>query len=223
MRIRYPILLLLVAGLFIFVACTPPPSLRNPDFLSGITILEDAPCSAPCWQNITPGETAYTDAFGILASLPTLSNLQRNTDRQTGERTVDFAHEDGPQCCRLKASDGQIVSEIWLLLSPDVTLAQVIERYGEPIYVTGQDETANQAFVSLVYTDIPMVVYAFAEGLAEGSLSETNQIIGVVYMTPEAINQSLMTAQNLYNWSGYGRLSEIMSGEPITFVPEADN
>src|SRR5690349_21843075 len=33
-------------------------------------LISGEPCGAPCWQNITPGETAYDDALTILNTIP---------------------------------------------------------------------------------------------------------------------------------------------------------
>lgn len=206
MSFRHLLPLLLVV--FIVAACAPAPDLRDDQFLNDTSLIaEDAPCEAPCWQGITPGETSWNEAQTILEDLPMATNLDVQATRND-ERLVNFEARDGRQCCRVYAEDGETVTDILTLLAPQMTLGQVIEVHGEPTYVQGEDVDAEQTFISAVYRDVPMVVYVFGAGMATGELSAESEIVGVTYLTSDNM-QELIRINDLYTWDGYGALSEI--------------
>lgn len=210
------LLLILVVVLFV-AACAPTPQLRSSDFLPDTSIIHaEAPCEAPCWHDIILGETTWDDAFRNVASDVNFANFRRSTDRDTGARVANFSYLDGPQCCRLFSRDGVVMSSVLLLTTPQITVAQVLERYGEPQYLRAEDVTTDQTFVSLVYSDVPMVVYAFATGLASGAISAESEIIGYVYMTSAEMDITLATASDLHSWTGYGALADVLASAAVT-------
>jgi hypothetical protein len=108
------------------------------------------------------------------------------------------------------------------LLAPQINVSEVLERFGEPIYMTAQAETSDQAYVALVYPETPMVVYAFAENISDGELTGDNEVIGVVYMSAAEM-EILLQSQNLYNWNGYGVLGDVIDGAfDITPIPQTE-
>lgn len=212
MKLRLIVLSVLI--LVLVAACGPPPNLRDDSFLKDTSLLSGDPCEAPCWRNITPGSTAWRDALIVLEDDPELTNIETVNDAESTARLVNFGAVDGPQCCRVFSEDGQVVSAILTLLAPQMTLGELVAKFGEPVYVTGGDVTPDQALVSLIYPDIPLVLYVFGAGLAEGVLSESSEIIGSIYLRSADIDE-ILTSTNLYEWDGYGRLADIFSGEPL--------
>jgi len=197
-----------------FTACTPVPQLRNEELLQDLSLISGEPCSAPCWENMIPGETSWDDAVTILSENADFTNLDRDRNRETGEEIYNFNYLDGSQCCRIYSRDGELLSSVLLLLAPNMTLSQVIEVYGEPLYFSGEDVTETQSFLSLVYVDTPMIVYAFSAGLAEGEISSASEVIGVIYLAPSEM-ELLLATEELREWHGYGNLSELLAGEPV--------
>lgn len=223
MRFHQLLPILLVA--FFVVACTPAPDLRDESFLDDTSLISGDPCEAPCWQNLIPGETVWGVAQDTIAGNEDYVEIDSESNRRTGEAWIEFAFRDGLKCCRIYTADGETLSSILLLLSPQLTVSDVVDSFGEPIYMTAQAETSDQSYIALVYPETPIVVYAFAENITDSQITGENEVIGVVYMSaPEMEN--LLQTQNLYNWEGFGELANIIDGEfdstPIPQIEETD-
>lgn len=216
------VLLPLILVTLIIVGCTPSPELRNDAFLDDTSLITGEPCEAPCWQNLIPGETAWGVVLDTFDLNEDFIQVDSENSRRTPVDWIDYTFRDGPKCCRIYSADGEVLDSILLLLSPQMTLGEVIERYGEPSYMTAQAETSEQASVQLVYPDIPMVLYVFSENITDSELTAENEIIGVAYLSATAMD-SLLQTENLYNWNGYGVLADVINGEfDLTPLPETD-
>lgn len=208
---------------FIAMACTPAPTLRNEAFLDDTSLISGDPCTAPCWQDLVPDETAWGVAQDTVANSEDYIEVDSESNRSTGEAWIEFTYRDGPKCCRIYTVDGETLSSILLLLSPQMTVSDVVDSFGEPTYITAQAETSEQAYVALIYADTPMVIYAFSENITESDINGDNEVVGSVYMSASEMERLLQT-QNLYNWTGYGTLADIITGEfDITPVPQSDD
>lgn len=198
--------------LVFFAACAPPPELRNAKLLRDTSLLSGEPCQAPCWRGITPGETAWNEALIILEDDAELTNVQTQDVQDSEAKQASWQQVDGEPCCQMLTQDGQTVSVLFLQVAPDMTLSGVIEQYGEPTYVVGNAFTDDQAIMNLIYPEVPMVLYAFVPGAETGSVSETSEIIGVLYLT--ASDMDLLTkTTNLHAWDGYGAYKAYDEGE----------
>lgn len=204
-------LLLFLLLPFLVAACAPPPVLRDDALLNDTSLISGDPCEAPCWNNITPGETSWRDALIIVEDDPRLVNVEVVEDPESDAQLINFNAPEGPQCCRVFSDDGETISAVLLLLAPEMRLGQVIDKFGEPQYITGGDVTSDQTLLSLVYPDVPLVVYVFAAGTAEGTLTANSEIIGAIYLTAADMDE-LLAATNLYLWDGYGPVSEYLDG-----------
>lgn len=203
-------------------ACAPSPQLRNEAYLDDTSLLLEDSCAAPCWHDLIPGETAWGLAQDTVSNLADLTVTNTNRDRNTGEAWIEFAFQDGPVCCRVFTRDGETLSQIWLLLRPQITVGEIVAKYGEPLYITAQAETPDQAYVGLIYPNIPMVIYAFAENISQASITTDSMVIGLGYLAASEIDNLLQT-QTLYAWNGYGLLGDILASEPaITPQPATE-
>jgi hypothetical protein len=165
-------------------------------------LVSGEPCDAPCWNNITPGETTYRDALISVEDDGRFQNVQENEfDEETDERLFGFSDGDANICCQVYSRDGEVVDSMLFLLAPQMTLGEVVDKYGEPTYLTGEEVAEGQAIVFLVYPDVPIVLYAYVAGAA-GDLTETSEIIGALYMTESEIQQ-IIDASQFYEWEGY--------------------
>lgn len=216
MKLRVVCLIILV---LVIAACAPTPNLRNDSYLNDTSLISGTPCEAPCWQTLVPGETAFGAALDFINSTADFTNVDRQRNRETNEVVLNFGYQDGPQCCRIYSRDGEVLSSLLLLLAPQNSVGEVIERYGEPEYFTGQDLTVDQTFISLVYPQRSMVVYAFGAGSASGTLSADNQIIGLSYMSADEMSLLLSTT-SLYAWNGFGTLADLLSAD-LALTPVA--
>ncbi len=200
-RFLLPGVLLLVV---LIAACSPAPNLRNPKFLKDKSIITiDEKCDAPCWRGITPGETKWSDALVILQDQTDLDDPQTQAIPDSGSAVgASWQPTGGESCCQAISEDGKTVSSIFLQVAPDVTVKQLIDARGEPEYVLGTPGTDDQAILNLFYPKQNMIVFAFVAGAAKGVLSETSEIIGVYYTTPDRMDLGVKLS-NLYGWKGY--------------------
>ncbi|MBE2266659.1 MAG: hypothetical protein IAE80_00405 [Anaerolinea sp.] len=195
--------LLGMLALVLFVsACAPPPELRDPNLLRDESVVSGEPCDAPCWRGITVGETAWRDALAIVEDDPELDPPNVQTDENSTAVVAEFQATGGSPCCQMYSETGEIADLLFLRVAPTTTLGDVIEARGEPSYAIGSPFSDNQAIINLLYPDIPLVVYAFVAGEAEGRLSASSEIIGLLYLKPSDMELLLVTS-DLHAWEGY--------------------
>ena len=192
----------------------PAPELRDNTLLTDTSLITGEPCEAPCFLGITPGETNWRDAVTILEDNNTFTNLQTQTaEDSSGRIQVAWQEgEGGSVCCQMLSEDGETVDLLFLRTAPVMTLGEVIRAHGEPEYLSGQEFTEEQAIASLVYPEIPMVIYVFVGGMESGALSEDSEIIGVLYSVESDMALLLQTSE-LQAWEGYQPLSTYMESE----------
>jgi hypothetical protein len=202
---RVWLFLLGIAALFSLAACSPPPELRDDTLLHDESLVSNEPCAAPCWRNITPGETEWNDALTIIEDDTQLENLQTQTDDDSEAIVAEFQESGGSPCCQMFTETGELVNVIFLRLAPDVQLGDVIETHGEPAYAIGSPFAEDQAIVNLLFPEIQTVIYAFVPG-TEGEIAEDSPIIGVLYLSPDDMDLLIQTS-NLHAWEGFGAYS----------------
>ena len=222
------IVLLTLVMMFIVTACGPPPELRDETLLHDTSLVTGDPCAAPCFMGITPGETDWNDALTILEDAADFLDVNVQTAEDDSQRVqVSWKEgEEGNTCCQLLSEDGETVRLTFLRTAPEMTLSQVIDVHGDPTYLASQEFTAEQAIMSLVYPEIPMVVYAFVEGAESGQLRSTSEIIGVLYFVEEDMDLLLKTT-DLHAWEGYQSYAAYNEGEfevtaSVTLTPTPD-
>lgn len=197
--------LLGIFAVIFFAGCVGAPNLRNEKFLKDDNLItNDEACNAPCWRGITPGETKWSEALVILEDQPDLADPTVQNAENVGPqaKVAVWQPVDGEQCCQMVTEDGETVSGMVLQLAPNLTVGQIIEALGEPTYVVGTPGTDDQAIINLFYPDQSIVILAFVAGANSGALSESSEVIGVFYTTPEQMKLGL-DLSNLYGWKGY--------------------
>lgn len=205
-------------------ACSPPPPLRDDTMLRDFSLTDNQPCSAPCWNNITPGETAWSAALTILEDDEALSDPStRNPEDEIFPNAVvaEFSRSDGTTCCQIITLDGETVSTVFLRLAPGVTVGQVVSNFGEPEYLALSPYSETEALANLVYPARSTVIYAFVEGEATGALSAESEVIGGLYITPTDMEE-LLVSSPLHAWEGYESYKFYAEGElEVTPQPTA--
>lgn len=214
-----------VIALVLLAACAPPPPLRDDSLLHDETIFSnEEPCAVPCWKGIVPGETDWSNA------LTTIEDDSAFTDPQVQEspdnsslRQAAWQETEGSPCCQMLTEDGETVSAIFLRVAPELTLEDLIDAQGEPEYVLGIPYTEEEAIANLIYPDVSMVVYAFVAGAAQGEITETSEVIAVLYLTQKDMDLLIKT-NNLHEWEGFKSYKEYEEGEfevtpSITLTP----
>ena len=223
------ILPFLVAVVVLVAACAPAPVLRDDSLLHDDSLITGQPCAAPCFRGITPGQTSWTDALTIVNDDTEFSNVQ--TQGPEGDNpAIQVSWQQGsdaPVCCQMVTQDGESVSLVFLRTAPNHTLGELIGAHGEPTYLAGQSFTDDQAIMSLVYPDVPMVVYAFVAGADTGELAASSEIIGALYIVPDDMDLLIKTTE-LHGWEGYQSYSAYMDSTlvvtpSVTLTPTAES
>ena len=212
------ILPVIFAALFL-AACAPEVNLLDETKLTDTSLLTDEPCEMPCWNDIIPGETSFRDAKLIIDGDERFKIVEEPDPKEDDpSRIFSFAQGENPACCQVSSRDGETVSLFLLQMAPELTYGRVFDRIGEPDYVTGQAVSDAQAYAALVYTDIPLVLYAYVAGALEGELSVSSEIIGAMYLAESEMLQ-LLDCTGLFDWQGFVPLS-YYSGEEYDYVGE---
>ena len=197
----------------VFAACTTTVNLLDENKLHDTSLLSGEPCPAPCWNHIIPGETSYRDAKVLIEDDGRFGGFEEIESEEENDpaRGFRFAPAEQQICCQIVTFDGEMVHQIVLQLAPQMTLGQALEQHGEPVYLTGDAPSEDQASMALVWPDLPMVIFAFVAG-AEGELSASSQVFMALYMT-EAEMQSLIDSARLYVWEGYQPYAAYVDGD----------
>lgn len=199
---RRLVIILIALIALVLAACSPTVNLLDENNLKDTSLLSGEPCEAPCWNGITPGETTFRDAKILVEDDSRYSNVEEvESEEETEERLFGFSDGDANVCCQIYSRDGDIVESMLFLLSPLMTLGEVVDKYGDPTYLTGEEVAEGQSIMFLLYPDVPIVLYAFVEG-TEGTLSADSEIIGLLYMTETEIQQ-IIDSSRFYEWEGY--------------------
>lgn len=183
----------------------PERSLLNERLLDDTSLLTGEPCEAPCWQNITPGETAYEDALAGLEALESAITLQAD------DRAIIFAEIDGDPCCQIISDDNGLIRSILLQLKPQMQFGDVIARHGEPTYVLGQPFSDSEAMLIHIYPERAMILYVMVAG-PDALLLESSPIVATMYIAGEQMNQ-LVASTSLDHWKGFLTFGEYVDGE----------
>jgi lysophospholipase L1-like esterase len=206
---------------------SPTRSLLNETWVIDTSLLDDTPCAAPCWRGIVPGETSWQEMRTIIEDDGQFDSLEEIKGDASEVRGLWFAMKGSPTlCCRVFSSlDGKTVDQILIFLAPDqIVLGQVIEKYGDPVYVGHGEVNADQTLVSLIYPSIPLYAYVVAPGMKEGALTQDSQIVGFFYLRPEDMEDMLNTrSSEMHTWQGYRELAGWLDMPPdVTPNPPAE-
>ena len=181
------------------------PSLLNDRLLDDTSLLTGEPCAAPCWQDITPGETSYEDALARLEALESVTNIQAD------DLAITFAGTENYACCQLISDDNGLISTILLQLRPQMQLGDAVAKLGEPTYVLGQPFSDAEAMLIQVYPERAMILYVMVPGV-DGQLLESSPIVATMYITADQMNQ-LVASTPMDHWKGFLTYGDYMDGE----------
>ncbi len=137
-------LCLIVTAILLCASCgnlskiIPNPKSGDQSFVT------DLPCKAPCWHNIKLDESSESDVKAVLPNLSFVikdsvheSEHVRRGDLVDGKEISFKCPEMGTTgyCGGITISDG-VVKEIWNLIAYPLTFKAVVEKLGDPTYLT---------------------------------------------------------------------------------------
>lgn len=157
------------------IGCSPNNSLSLPTVSSDfnyLVFLDNAPCSAPCWENLIIGESKSSQALTEISkfSFFNLDKVRRtpqlvpnlSSDSMVEGEVVSVSCVNRLEACVTLIFAGDDLREIYILLDSGVTINQVVDRFGNPDYIhthyAGGDET--DCSVEVVWLSQQIVMYS---------------------------------------------------------------
>ncbi len=200
------------------------------------SLLSDIPCAAPCWQGIVPGKTSRSQALQILRNSPYVrdDSLEEAGTAETGGVTWWWSIPGRRLQPSLVWQDG-IVREITLGLTYDLTVHQIVSKFGPPesldVGVGGVPEH-QYWIVDLYYPGKGIQFKAYTSEYS--SLLEPSTEVGVaIYFVPSSLEERVaniyshgendisgrhVVVSNIMSlmrpWKGYGDLFEVYYKSP---------
>ena len=156
-------------------------------------------------RTITPGETSMADALTILESLDGIQVLSAN------DNLIFFAGDSGQPCCQIISYDKVNVEAVLLQFAPRMTLAGVIQAYGEPTFVTGQPFSEAESMMVMIYPERTMLLYVVVDAI-DGALEGASPVIGALTLTETEVDQ-MLSQSPMDNWKGFLSYDAYMDGE----------
>jgi hypothetical protein len=170
-------------------------------------------CQPPCWENITPGTTVFTDAVHIVQRLPAISILWGPGIDQWGSQQMEWdfgSISTGRQ--------DQVISNIVLSIrnGSEPTLEAAIAAYGKPSHVLLTDCRGHQCVAIVIYDQKGMLLHSLMATDLFGhtvNIQPTIPIGAVEFFTPGISGQPLVDAlakaslafpNEFTEWKGYG-------------------
>lgn len=194
-------LLYMVPLVLLASACLPQPTMRSELFLDDRSLVTFDPCGAPCWEDIIPGTTSWEAAIERIREDDRFANLEVNEEEGSGIAIWQKAGTD-QACCQLIGDlETDTVEFLFLALSPQTVVAEILEEYGDPSYVVAETLTDTESVVQLIYPDIPLVIWALV-GDAQSSLLANSEVVAALYMAQEQMDLIVQT-NYLKDWEGY--------------------
>ncbi len=166
-------------------------------------ILSQQPCTAPCFQGITPGITSAQDAFLILREIgPCTSG--------GGFGDPDLFCGSGPgeisvYVYRRSKETKSVVDSIILEPPVRLTVGDFIAQYGPPDAAQAATEGADMPpwFLDSIYYDRSRVTLHLPRGALK-DLTPQTEIYDVTYWSADSYQQARDAAEDAAPWSGYG-------------------
>jgi hypothetical protein len=175
-----------------------------PKFDDGL--ISGIPCAAPCFLNITPGKTSVDELTAILKSNENLSSCSETPKREGMDYSLKCSSD------LYIDHDGKLVTLIYFYPYLDVTLNQVIEKYGEPDFVFlmigGTNETTiiKGSYFSKQQMELHFPIYNMTSediNINNKDFNPNMVVEWVEYLPyPEILNQ--IQDECTLPWHGYG-------------------
>ncbi len=196
---------------FLLTACLPANLVRK-------GLLEGAPCAAPCWQGITPGDKLTEDEVTQkLKSLPNIAAIWQPIPRAINWHWNRAAFS-GPNSINLSPDD--TVLSLSLYIDVDTTVSDIIATYGEPAGVRQGKALLPEEGYEMLYLFYPLrgaTIVVEITPLGNPELTPTSKVERVDYTNPFA---SINTWKFSYDqsdiipWPGYGKLDSAFNPSP---------
>jgi hypothetical protein len=207
-------------GLVSGCSCTPEQD---------TSLLTGGLCEVPCWHNITPGISDEDTVRAQLRDSPFVKKgtLQYDSTEQEGVLLAMFAWRDqGGDYNRIYLRDGKVL-RIKIEIDYDLTLGEVVDKYGSPEYVYAYTRDGLNYLVSLSYLDLGLEVnsYTYSPDADKyivskdiGIVSKDLKVEDVTYFSPTSLRGLLEEVlllspdgveyhmTNRHEWTGFDQV-----------------
>lgn len=214
-------LVVMVLSALCLVGCRKAPVDRS--------LLTDVPCAAPCWQGITPGVTSRSQAMAVLQESP---YILQDTLREAGtEERGGVTWEWRTPGRRLQPSiswRNGIVQEITLGLTYDLTVEEILNKYGPPEALSAGLGGIPEHWYWIIDLYYPQRGLQFKAYTREYSalFEPSTEVGGVLLFVPMSLEERVTAVFNdpaiasqvidtIRPWQGYGDLFEIYYESPL--------
>jgi hypothetical protein len=209
-------------------------------------LFSDKPCKAPCWQNLTPGQSTSDDVDRFLEGLSTRDwpgRLDKVAD--TGCRSIRLTDRAGTEVnavADLYVEDGKLA---FVSSNPFLgpTLKQVINHFGSPNYFKAVLYRGFDAdyYVLEIYYPAQGVAFHVSVNEEDRGRIKSNMRVNTIEYFPPGNLISYLTARYSCNmgqtfairlaqaevkdliqpWSGFGQLQTIIIDPLTTATPDS--
>ena len=221
MKRRYYSKILLILICIVLSACTPPTAptaegtptskitpTAEQTRVTRITIgdggfLSAEPCGLPCFLGIIPDETSYEEAVQILKDYQYYDNFCQELD--IGGSWLISCKDKYDSSFRIEVDNNKAyVIDIGFAPQAEITMQEVVERYGEPSYVNVAVqgcEDIRTSMVRIYYADLQLGLQP-EEYQAGGSY--TIQPVTIIrYVVYYGAHDESIFLEDKRDWTGY--------------------
>jgi hypothetical protein len=182
-------------------------------------ILSGVPCSAPCVFGIRAGETRFDQVMPALEK-----NGIASSDCFTEPSVSWFLFTCGAGRLNVQVdTQTNIVNAVWLLPNDPISLGEMIEKYGEPDYVTIDQEGTPGTIHPRLYWDSMRMLVSLPETSGKTyPVQITTGVEGIDFSDEKLYRASDKRTDPYYKpWDGYGMYQPPTGTVPLLPVPTA--
>ncbi|HOV47456.1 MAG TPA: hypothetical protein PLM06_02340 [Anaerolineae bacterium] len=179
-------------------------------------IVADDPCTPPCWQMITPGEVmTRQEVTTFLEQLPNVSWFHEVEVRAGAGFMWGWKSVNGYNFIYLNGENEEsVVTGISLSVDCDLTVEEILQKYGDPNFVNGWLVTEPGPLHVRLNLWYPLQGLHFVirvKPVDPPILEPTTPVLEVSYSLPETSLDEWQKRFDpdivvLYPWPGYGEL-----------------
>jgi hypothetical protein len=179
-------------------------------------VLSGVPCSAPCVFGIRAGETPFDQV------LPSLEKNGIASSKCFQEPSVSwylFTCGAGRLNVQVETQTN-IVSAVWLLPNNPISFGEMIEKYGEPNYVSLDQETLDAIHPRFYWNSMRMVVVVPPIPGNSYDVETTTEVERISFSDESVYRTSDKVPNSYYKpWNGYGIYQAPVVTIPLTPIP----
>lgn len=179
-------------------------------------ILSGVPCSAPCVFGIQAGQTQFEQV------MPTLEKNSIASSKCLTEPNISwFLFTCGAGRLNVQVdTQTNIVNAVWFFPNDFISLGEIIEKYGEPNYVTLDRDTQDTTHPRFYWNSIRMLVSLPKISSGMYDVEKTTEVESISFSDEKLYRISDKATEPYYKpWNGYGIYQAPVETIPLTPMP----